>query len=54
MMLAASEADGVDGRSVPAKIGVAARGATIFSGGGLSGSVVIASSTFLRNNREDL
>jgi hypothetical protein len=30
-MLAAAEVDGVDGQAVPAKVGVAARGARMFS-----------------------
>ena len=40
--------DGVDGQAGKAEIGVIARGAMVFSGGGLSGSVVMASSTFLQ------
>ena len=43
-----ADIDGVDGRAGKAEIGVIARGAMVFSGGGLSGSVVMASSTFLQ------
>ena len=42
------DVDGVDGQAGKAEVGVIDCGAMVFSGGGPSGSVVMASSTFLQ------